>query len=624
MKLRIYNKTLDPNIWNEDKTIKSEVRDSLLKIAEDFYNSTELDGELHDILFIGSSANYNWTPTSDIDLHLVIDIAEEKINEDYARKFMDSLGFKWNTEHDIEMKGHPVEVYIQDIREPNSNAQLSREGAAIYSLFDGKWLQEPTHEKIDFDSDKIRKKFQTIQQKAKKLVETSDIEKLKELMKSIRNYRDTGLAKGGEFCTENLVFKALRKTGVLEQIKKTINDVYDKQVSLPEHGNMQPSTDTNPLNENDHSVEDLIKMFAKHKDKKPFTLVGSINKDGDIFSMKDYNNNLGHRDLIGYRAGDLRWRYNSIKNTVYWDTWGAGMGSEESKELVDHHINKKYGVKNPKHILSGKYYTHGHSVDENINKDYLVVGWINNDLEIISEKDLVGLGNVTHDLVMKHNPQFNDGNWGNLIQWRYKSKNNTIYWYEDAPEQQRFAVAEYLKEKYNIKNPRQTHTLDFSGHRIDELMDKKSNLFLGFVNRENFKVIGTSVDSEDMTHERWSRTLPPEQRWGFGTESLLWRYKRSTNTVYWWATFDGPNEEEKESVDYWLEKNVNIKYPKHVKMDYYRQKDYSDDFSGSDDDDSNDDDDNRMDAHKIDESLEELMSLMESKDSELFFKPLVG
>ena len=142
-KLRVYNKTLDPNLW-DDKILKPEIKESLLKIAEDFYNSTDLKGEIQNILFLGSSANYNWTPTSDIDVHIVIDIAEERINEEYARKFMDGLAFKWNTEHDIEVKGHPVEVYLQDIREPNSNPQQAREGASIYSLNDDKWLLEPT------------------------------------------------------------------------------------------------------------------------------------------------------------------------------------------------------------------------------------------------------------------------------------------------------------------------------------------------------------------------------------------------------------------------------------------------------------------------------------------------
>jgi predicted nucleotidyltransferase len=248
MKLRVYNKTLDPLIWNENKTIKPEIRDHLLKIAEDFYNSTDLTGDIHDILFLGSSANYNWTPTSDMDLHVVIDIAEEKINEEYARKFMESLSYKWNSEHDIEIKGHPVEIYLQDLREPNSDATKGRPGAAIYSLFDGKWIIEPKHEVPNVDADKVRQKYKVIQNKVKNLVDTRDITKLKELMKSIRNYRNAGLASGGEFSVENLVFKALRKGGDLGRIKDTINTVYDQYASLPENGNVQPEKKTTPMN----------------------------------------------------------------------------------------------------------------------------------------------------------------------------------------------------------------------------------------------------------------------------------------------------------------------------------------------------------------------------------------
>ena len=147
MKLRIYNKTLDPKIWDEGKVLKTEVRDALLKVAEDFYKNTDLKGDIHNILFLGSSANYNWTDASDIDVHVVIDVAEQNISKEYARKFMDGLASKWNTDHEIKIKNHPVEVYLQDIGEPNSSPELARPGASIYSLFDDKWVVEPNPQK---------------------------------------------------------------------------------------------------------------------------------------------------------------------------------------------------------------------------------------------------------------------------------------------------------------------------------------------------------------------------------------------------------------------------------------------------------------------------------------------
>jgi predicted nucleotidyltransferase len=358
VKLHIYNKTLDPNLWNDDLTIKPEVRDHLLKVAEDFYSSTNLEGEVHNILFLGSSANYNWTPSSDIDLHIVIDIADEKINDQYARKFMDSLSFKWNTEHEISVKSHPIEVYLQDVREPNSNARQARKGTAIYSLFDGEWILKPERKPPTIDAEKIRSKFKVIEKKVDNLVSTRNIDKLKELMTSIRNYRDAGLHDGGEFSVENLVFKTLRKTGTLGKIKDTINTVYDKSVSLPENGNMQPTTETSPIPVN----------------------------------------------------------------------------------------------------------------ESNETENYLVVGWVNQDLDIVAEKDTEGLNKINHpQIAVKHQFIVDE----NSEQWRYKSLNNTVYWYGLPSEKEKGAVEDYLKEKYDVVNVKHTPTIDMSAHKINEKVAEK-------------------------------------------------------------------------------------------------------------------------------------------------------
>ena len=44
-----------------------------MEIAQDFYNSLQIDAELKDVTFTGSLANYNWSKYSDIDLHLIVD-----------------------------------------------------------------------------------------------------------------------------------------------------------------------------------------------------------------------------------------------------------------------------------------------------------------------------------------------------------------------------------------------------------------------------------------------------------------------------------------------------------------------------------------------------------------------
>lgn len=60
---RIYNPTLNPVIWDENQNIRNEVSNALLTISTDFYEDTKLKAKLKDVLLLGSSANYNWTPT---------------------------------------------------------------------------------------------------------------------------------------------------------------------------------------------------------------------------------------------------------------------------------------------------------------------------------------------------------------------------------------------------------------------------------------------------------------------------------------------------------------------------------------------------------------------------------
>ena len=567
MKLQVYNKTLDPSLWNDDKTLKPEIREHLLQIAEDFYNSTELTGDVQNILFIGSSANYNWTPTSDIDLHIVIDVAQEKINEDYSRKFMDSLSFKWNTEHEIEIKNHPIEVYLQDLREPNSDATKGRPGAAIYSLYDGKWLIEPKHEIPQIDPEKIRQKYQVIKNKIKNLVQTEDITKLKDLMKSIRNYRNAGLSKGGEFSTENLVFKALRKGGELASIKDTINSIYDKKASLPEHGNFQPSTGTTKMNES------VVKT-------KPFNIVGFIKHNSYVNSKIDYrNSSIIHEELPEYKFGDTKWRYSSLKNTVYW--LDSGIPTKEEEHAVENHLDKKYSIVDPKQVVSVRdyfKYGHGYGLDESLDKTkpYHIIGVISPNLEVHSIIDYSA--NNGHHRMPEWSREYSK-------RWRYSSLRNTIYWMskeEVTTSEEKEEVKYYLDKKYAIVNPKQessTYGYFMFGHELKEnklksinehFIDRKAALYLGFVNRNTFKVIGTDVDDDSMTHATWQRGLPNEYQWYYGSQALLWRYKRNTNTVYWWSLYDSPNDEERQSVEDWLFKNANIKYPHHKMISWDR------------------------------------------------------
>lgn len=227
MKARIYNDTLNPNIWNPDNTIKPEVRDALLKVAQDFYAESELTAPIQDIYMLGSAANYNWGPSSDIDVHVLIDFNKLSMERDLVKKMVDSIKANWNKNHNIQIKAHRVELYIQDITEANR-------AMGIYSILNNRWVKFPQKLTLNLDKNLIQKKYTDMVLQIKNAIKSNNLEDLKRVLKSVYDMRESGLSKGGEFSSENIVFKLLRTRNHLDNLKNAVNKVYDAKLSLKE------------------------------------------------------------------------------------------------------------------------------------------------------------------------------------------------------------------------------------------------------------------------------------------------------------------------------------------------------------------------------------------------------
>ena len=106
---------LDPVIWDDRLNLKNYLAEHLYKIAKDFFKTLDLDWSLvEDITLTGSLANYNWSKYSDVDLHLIVDYAEVDENEKLVKDFFRNASAMWNRTHKITVKGHDVELYVQD------------------------------------------------------------------------------------------------------------------------------------------------------------------------------------------------------------------------------------------------------------------------------------------------------------------------------------------------------------------------------------------------------------------------------------------------------------------------------------------------------------------------------
>ena len=71
--------SLNPKIWDDvdgQYTMKPEIREKLLEIAEEFVSFLGIDIFVQDVTMTGSLANYNWSEFSDVDLHIMYDFKE--------------------------------------------------------------------------------------------------------------------------------------------------------------------------------------------------------------------------------------------------------------------------------------------------------------------------------------------------------------------------------------------------------------------------------------------------------------------------------------------------------------------------------------------------------------------
>mgnify|MGYP006267220475 CR=1 FL=1 len=234
MNYPLYRDTLCPRMWHMDEDgykLDPEVKNGLSQIAQDFVTNlkkdNEIDIKIHDIVIIGSVANYNWTNYSDIDLHIVTDFSELDMSPYDAQTLFDAIKVNWNNKHNIVMKGHDVEIYVQDIsHKPISSAE--------YSVLNDKWIKEPKKENPEFDKALIKRKYKEYKKRIQALLKQHDENALKKLLDKLYKYRQAGLDSGGELSEENIVFKMLRAFGFLDKLKDGIAKAYDQKMSVKE------------------------------------------------------------------------------------------------------------------------------------------------------------------------------------------------------------------------------------------------------------------------------------------------------------------------------------------------------------------------------------------------------
>jgi predicted nucleotidyltransferase len=218
-------KTLNDRIWDKNGKIIPMVKEKLMAIAHKVADDVATLVEIKNIYFTGSLAGYNWTPSSDIDLHIIVKILEEH-SDGTLNEYFDLICKLFNSQHNIFIKGYKVEVNIKEREELHKSK-------AVYDLKNNTWVVKPQKAIRTLEDHDVMEMTKQIQREIDHLItHRGSTNAAKDLKVKIKEMRRTALSEEGEFSLGNLVFKRLRNTGYLAKIFDYYTRLEDQKLSL--------------------------------------------------------------------------------------------------------------------------------------------------------------------------------------------------------------------------------------------------------------------------------------------------------------------------------------------------------------------------------------------------------
>jgi predicted nucleotidyltransferase len=226
--------TLNSKVWENSEdpkkaTMIPKVRKALMRIAEEFIDDLGEDVFVEEIYLMGSLANFNWSEYSDFDLHVIVDFERYGKQEELYKELFDLKKKLFNDKHNIKIFGYDVEVYAQ-------GASDEAHSDGVYSVMNNEWVHRPTKTHKNLDMSVLKTKIKSWTDKIDDVIEDAksegNAESLKKLKDKLKDYRQSGLDKDGEFSYENLVFKYLRRSGHIGNLFDEKTKIKDKELSI--------------------------------------------------------------------------------------------------------------------------------------------------------------------------------------------------------------------------------------------------------------------------------------------------------------------------------------------------------------------------------------------------------
>lgn len=218
------HKTLNPLLWNEDMTLKEDVKQKLFEIIDYFQNIAMFKFKLIDAHIVGSNASYNYTEHSDLDLHLIINYADINCSEEVISALCNFQKAAFNNAYDIKIHGINVEIYLEDV-----NSMTLSNG--IYSLFDDEWIKKPVP-LTDVPQVDIDKPLRIWKKIILDTLENGKFDEVSNLIDKLYMVRKNSLSVDGEYGKGNQLFKEIRNLGLLDKLKEKQKQLASVDLSL--------------------------------------------------------------------------------------------------------------------------------------------------------------------------------------------------------------------------------------------------------------------------------------------------------------------------------------------------------------------------------------------------------
>jgi hypothetical protein len=211
---------LNPTYWQGD-TMKPEVRAKLMQMGQAYFDELKEklpNIKLQDILFSGSLANYNYTKSSDIDVHVVVDTGKVSCDKRVVSGYIMLMNKYEHATANLSVFDTPLQISL--------STRVEETGGA-YSLLHTTWLNKPVHPKPTYTKRELTEQVEMYHLKITELQEAYakdaavfDCQKATTLSRQLGRGRTAGLKRDGYSSIENNVYRILRSVGDLKMLRE--------------------------------------------------------------------------------------------------------------------------------------------------------------------------------------------------------------------------------------------------------------------------------------------------------------------------------------------------------------------------------------------------------------------